>query len=179
MRFFLLVIGFCLILAFVFEISYKKSLLLLVKEAKNVQQLRVAFNFQISFFKNDTLLWIVKGEELNASDQNLISIRKLFAKNFKELLKVQAEKAFYIPKKHLIELLNNVVMEKLTNSGKVLEKLLTDKAYIDLAKNKIYGPDKVVIKRGNFTLSGIGFIYDTKTGRFLILKNGETVIGSD
>ena len=177
MRLFFLIIGFLLIFSALFEFFYKESLILLIKEAKNIKHLRLAYNFKISFFKKDTLQWVIKGKKLNASDKSFISIQDLYAENFQELLKVKAKKAFYVPTKHLIELVKNVVIEKLNDSGKILETLITDKAYIDLYRNKVYGPNKVVIKRGKIILSGRGFLYDTKTGKFLILKNGTTIIG--
>lgn len=178
MQLFLFLISLFLILPILFQFLYTRTLESLKIEANSIKPIKIAKEFQVTIFYKNKKKWLIKGSTVDLSQVQEIVIDNCYARNFIENVAITAQKAFYYPVTGKIKLIGKVKVEKLNSYDKPVESVFTDLAFIDLKSDKIYGPSKVVLKKGKVTLIGKGFIYDTKIGSFKILSNVQTFINS-
>ena len=173
LNFTILLLG--VLLALTFEGIYRFSLKTLEREAQNLKTVKSAKNVEIVLYRKKEKVWLIKGQKLDWSKPSEVIIDKFFGKNFPKSLEVSSGEALLNTSQGLIKLVGNVRFKKLT---KPVEELITNKAFVSLRTGKIFGTDKVTLKRGKATFVGLGFIYDPKKERFRILRDVQTYIGS-
>jgi len=178
MQLLLSIIWLFLILPILFQFLYIKTLESLKVEANSIKPIKTAKEFEATIFNQNKKKWLIKGSSVDLSDAKEVVIDNCYARNFIENVAITAQKAFYYPITGKIKLIGKVKVEKFNLNNKPIETVFTDLAFIDLTSDKIYGPSKVILKRGKVTLVGKGFIYDTKIGSFKILSNVQTFINS-
>ncbi len=178
MKLTLTLLSLLIFLSILFEGVYRTELNVLKKEAQQIRKAKKAKNLKVVLFKDLKKLWLLKGEEVNLSQSGELVFENFSGTNFVEFFKVSSQLAIYKPWVATIVLSGNVKFEKFNRSGKVIETLTANRAVINLRKNKIFGYGKVILNRGKITLVGKDFIYDTKSGRFIILKDVQTYLGT-
>ncbi len=176
MKLTLTLLSLLVFLSVLFEGVYRIELDILQKEAQRIKKEKKAKNLKVVLFKNLKKLWLLKGEKVNLPQSGELIFENFSGTNFVEFFKVSSQLAIYKPWVATIILSGNVKFEKFNRSGKVIETLTANKAVINLRKNKIFGRGKVILNRGKITLVGRDFIYDTKSGRFIILKDVQTYL---
>jgi len=176
MRYLIIPLFVALILSVLYEGIFYISRKQLERESGILKNYRRAEDVKISLFEDDKLSWVILGSGADFSIPSEVSIKKFFAKSGNGNLSISAEEAIILKKEQRVLLKGNVRV-KIVKENKVVE-IETQKATVDLVKNLIYGKEKVVIREPGKTVEGIGFKYNLRTGKFIIIRDVQTYLNS-
>ncbi|NPB04975.1 MAG: LPS export ABC transporter periplasmic protein LptC [Aquificae bacterium] len=170
----LLLILLLFVAATAFEFVYRYELRVLKEEAQKVEPQKKGRDLTVHLFRELEKVWTLKGSAVDLSDPGRVEFVDFYGKNYDQLFEVSARRALYLVKEGKIFLSGSVVFRKFLPNGEVAEELRTEEAVVDLVQNKVFGRQKVILKKGGVLLVGYGFLYDPKVGRFIILRDVQT-----
>ena len=173
--FFLLFLGFSAI----FELSYRFNIKTLRQETLNIPQTKLGKNIEIALFKENKLIWLLQGGEVNFSNPQVVVFFNFKGRNLIENYSVSSQKAYFYIKDKFIKLVGDVVFKTFSQNGRLLQLVRAKNAYIDLKNKKVWGTGRVIVRSGNRLITGYDYIYKIKEGKFIILRDVATTFIND